>query len=197
MTLGLSRRSMAILAAAALLSACSSSPQPALYTLAPVPGSARPGGPRVVVVQQVVLARFLERQQIVRSSESYRLDVLSNDWWGEPLGAMLGRVLAEELGQRLPNSTVLGENDGISSSPEATIELNIQRLDKNAAGALILQAQAGVVFKGKGSPVLRAFRFSVMPATDDVSAQVAASSAAVGQLADGLAGMLLAPSSAR
>ena len=30
------------------------------------------------------------------SSENYRLDVMSNDWWGEPLGAMLSRVLTEE-----------------------------------------------------------------------------------------------------
>ena len=185
------------LAMIVMLAACTSSPPPALYTIAPVSGAPMSGAPKVIMLQQVVLARYLERQQIVRSSENYRLDVQSNDWWGEPLGAMLGRVLAEELGERLPGSTVLGENGGISSSPDATIELNIQRLDKDASGALILQAQAGVAFKGRGASTLRSFRFSVAPPTPDVSGEVAAISTAVGQLADGLAAMLLARSATK
>ena len=41
------------------------------------------------MLRQIGLARYLERSQIVRSSENYRLDVMANDWWGEPLGAML------------------------------------------------------------------------------------------------------------
>ncbi len=190
---GPSRRSVSVLSVAAMLAACTSSPVPVLFTIAPVPASARRGGPRVVVLQQVVLARYLERQQVIRSSENYRLDVMSNDWWGEPLNAMLGRVLVDELGQRLQGSTVLSENSGISSSPDATIELNVQRLDKDASGTLILQAQAGVTFKGKGSPVLRAFRFTVVPPAPDVTGEVAAISTAVGQLADGLAEMLASP----
>ena len=69
---------------------------------------------------------------------------MSNDWWGEPLGAMLSRVLVEELGQRLPQSTVISENGAVSAQPDATIELNMQRLDEDAAGNLVLQAQAAV-----------------------------------------------------
>ncbi len=187
------RWTLGTLAVALTLAACSSSPPPALYTVAPISGTPVSGAPRVVLLQQITLARYLERQQIVRSSENYRLDVMSNDWWGEPLGAMLGRVLVEELGQRLPGSTVLGENGGISSSPDVTIELNIQRLDKDTSGNLVLQAQAGVAFRGKGAPVLRAFRFSVPPPAPDVAGEVAAISTAVGQLADGLATMLPAP----
>ena len=94
---------LAALALAAALVACAS-PNPVLYTIAPVSGAVQAGGPKVVALQQIILARYLERSQIVRSSENYRLDVMSNDWWGEPLGAMLSRVLIEELGQRLPQS---------------------------------------------------------------------------------------------
>src|SRR4029077_19641459 len=90
---------------AAALAACSS-PSPVLYTIAPVPGAVQSGGPKVVALQQISMARYLERSQIVRSSENYRLDGIPNDWWGEPLGAMLSRVLIEELGQRLPQSVV-------------------------------------------------------------------------------------------
>ena len=103
----------------------------------------------MIALQQISTARFLERAEIVRSSENYRLDVMSNDWWGEPLGAMLSRVLVEELGQRLPQSTVFAESGAVSASPDATIELNIQRLDEDATGNLVLQAQASVSFKGR------------------------------------------------
>ena len=175
---------------AAALAACSS-PNPVLYTIAPVSGAVQSGGPKVVALQQISVARFLERSQIVRSSENYRLDVMSNDWWGEPLSAMVSRVLVEELGQRLPQSTIIGESGAVTASPDATIELNLQRLDEDAAGTLILQAQASVSFKGRGPPVLRSFRFSVTPPAPGVPGEVTAISTAVGQLADGLASMLL------
>jgi uncharacterized lipoprotein YmbA len=189
-------RSLAALVLAAALAACSS-PNPTLYTVASVDGSVRSGGPKVILLQQIGLARYLERSQIVRSSENYRLDVQSNDWWGEPLGAMLSRVLVDELSQRLPLSTVLSESGAVSSPADATVELNVRRLDVDAAGNLVLQAQTAVNFKGRQAPVLRSFRFSVSPQAPSVPAEVAAISAAVGQLADGLASVLVAGAIAR
>jgi uncharacterized lipoprotein YmbA len=174
---------------AAALAACSSS-SPVLYTIAPVKGQALSGAPKVIALQQISIARYLERSQIVASSENYRLDVRENDWWGEPLGAMLSRVLVEELGQRLPQSTVIGESGAVTASPDATIELNIQRLDEDASGNLILQAQASVSSKGRGAPALRSFRFTVPPPAPGIPGEVTAISTAVGQLADGLASML-------
>jgi uncharacterized lipoprotein YmbA len=173
-----------------VIAACSS-PSPVLYTIAPVQGPVQPGGPKVIVLQQISTAHYLERSQIVRSSENYRLDVMSNDWWGEPLAAMLSRVLTEELGQRLPQSTVIGETGAVSASPDATVELNVQRLDEDASGNVILQAQASVSFKGRPGPVLRSFRFVVTPPAADIQGEVTAISTALGQLADGLALMLV------
>jgi uncharacterized protein len=181
---------LAALILAAGLAACSS-PSPVLYTIAPVQGPVQTGGPRVVALQQISMARYLERSQIVRSSENYRLDVMSNDWWGEPPGPMLSRVLIEELSQRLPQSTVIGESGAVTASPDATIELNVQRLDEDASGNLILQAQASVSFKGRPGPALRNFRFVVTPPSADIQGEVTAISTAVGQLADGLASMLV------
>ena len=182
-------RRLAALALAAVLAACSS-PNPSLYTISPVSSTAHGGGPKVVALQQIAIAHYLDRSQIVRSSENYRIDVMENDWWGEPLAAMLSRVLVEELGQRLPQSIVLSEGGAVSASPDATVELNVQRLDEDAAGSLILQAQASVAFQGRGPPVLRNFHFSVPPQAPGVPGEVAAVSNAVGQLADGLAAML-------
>ena len=174
----------------AALAACSS-PNPVLYTIAPVQGRVQTGGPKVVALQQISMARYLERSEIVRSSENYRLDVMSNDWWGEPLGAMLSRILIEELSQRLPQSTVFGESGAVTASPDATIELNMQRLDEDPSGNLVLQAQASVDFKRRSGPVLRSFRFLVTPPTADIQGEVTAISLAMGQLADGLASVLV------
>jgi uncharacterized protein len=176
--------------------ACSS-PNPDLYTIAPVTGATQTGAPKVIELRQIGLARYLERSQIVRSSENYRLDVMSNDWWGEPLGAMLARVLVEELSQRLPQSTVFAETGAVSVSPDATIELNVSRLDENSAGVLVLQAQTAVTVKGRGAPATRSFRFEVTPPDGGIAGEVAAISTAIGQLADGLATMLSSPTTGR
>jgi uncharacterized lipoprotein YmbA len=181
---------LAGLALTAALAACSS-PNPVLYTIAPVQGRVQTGGPKVVALQQISMARYLERSEIVRSSENYRLDVMSNDWWGEPLGAMLSRILIEELSQRLPQSTVFGESGAVTAAPDATIELNMQRLDEDASGNLVLQAQASVDFKRRSGPVLRSFRFVVTPPSPDVQGEVTSISLAMGRLADGLASVLI------
>ena len=182
---------LTVLMLAAALAACSS-PSPVLYTVAPVQGRVQSGGSKVIALQQISLPRYLERSEIVRSSENYRLDVMANDWWGEPLGAMLTRILVEELSQRLPQSTVFRESGAVTASPDATIELNIQRLDQDASGNLVLQAQASVNFKAQRAPTLRSFRSVVTPPAADTPGEVAAISTAVGQLADGLASMLVA-----
>ncbi len=185
----LARLAVLTLAAALALAGCSS-PDPVLFTLAPVRGAVYRGGPRVVLLHQIAIAHYLERSQIVRSSENYRLAVLENDWWGEPLSAMLSRVLVEELGQRLPNSVVIADNGAVSAEPDATIELNIQRLDEDAAGKLVLEAQVAVRRHGSERPTLQSFRFVAPPPAPGVPGEVAAISAAVGRLADGIAPML-------
>lgn len=175
----------------AMLAGCSS-PNPNLYTIAPIPGPVEHGTPKAVLVREVVLARYLERTPIVQSSDAYRLAVLSNDWWGEPLTAMLSRVLVEELGQRLPQSTVYSSRSPISLPPEATVDLNVDRLDEDASGNVVFQGQAGIGFSGHRTPVARSFRFVEAPPVKGTAGEVAAISAAVGQLANQLAAMLVA-----
>lgn len=189
-------RQVAGLALAITLASCSS-PAPALYTIAPVSGPEQSAAPKVIQLRQIGLARYLERSQIVRSSEDYRLDVMSNDWWGEPMAAMLSRVLVDELSQRLPRSVVFSEGGAVSAQPDATIELNIQRLDEDTSGNLVLQAQAGVAFKARSAPVLQSFRFTVPVATPGIPGEVAAISTAVGHLADGIAVVVVAAPASR
>jgi uncharacterized protein len=173
----------------AMLAGCGS-PDPVLYTIASEAGTVETGGPRVVLVQGISIARYLDRSQIVRSSDDFRLDVMSNDWWGEPLAAMLNRVLVAELSQRLPQSTVIADTGAVSARPDVTVEVDIERLDEDARGSLVLQAQAAVRATGRKQPVLQSFRFVVPPPAPGVPGEVAAISSAVGHLADGIAPLL-------
>ncbi len=181
----LSRRT-ALLALAALPAACSS-PNPSLYALADVPGPTHGGAPRIIQLRAIAIAHYLERSQIVRSSEGYRMDVLSNDWWGEPLDAMISRILVQELNQRLPGATVYGDNGAISTPPDATVEINLQRFDLDRDGVVLLAAQIAIEGKRAKS---RGVKLTVRPADGTTQALVAAMSAAVAQLADALAMML-------
>lgn len=179
-------RRFALLALAALPSACSS-PNPNLYVLASVPGATLTGAPRVIQLRAIGIPHYLERSQIVRSSEGYRMDVLSNEWWGEPLDAMMSRILVQELNQRLPGSTVYGDAGAISTPPDATVEINLQRFDLNRDGAVLLAAQIAV--DGKRI-VSRGVTLTVRPTDTTTGALVAAMSTATAQLADAVAGML-------
>lgn len=180
------RRALLLLAAAPV--ACTS-PNPNLYTLEAVPGQSRPGAPRTIELRAIALARYLERSQIVRSSEDFRLDVLGNDWWGEPLDAMLARVTIQNLTQRLDGSTVFSENGAISGIPDATLGINIQRMDQNRSGSVVLIAQVSVT---RRTSVARTITITVLPPAAGTPGLVAAMSQAVGQLADQTAGMLVA-----
>jgi hypothetical protein len=173
-------------AAAWLLASCAST-NPALYTLDPPPGPVRRGGPRVIELRGIGLARYLERSQIVRSSENFRLDVLPNDWWGEPLDTMIGRVLVRALAQRLPGSTVYAESGAISAEPDATVQINLQRLDRDATGAVLLLAQFAVVRRTSDT---RAVSLQVPTRGATTPELVAAMSEAIGQLADRIAASL-------
>jgi uncharacterized lipoprotein YmbA len=188
--LSFSRRRFAFLTVPLLATACGASPDPNYFTIVPRTGPTSTGGPKIVLLKDIGLASYLDRREIVRSSEGYKLDILANNWWGEPLGSLLGRILVVELSQRLPNSTVYGESGAITADPNASIGVNIQRLDADKAGSLILVAQVAIEFNRPRRMAARTFNFSKPLATPDTPGLVAAISDAVGELADGIAALL-------
>jgi uncharacterized protein len=176
--------------ATVVLTSCAS-PDPKLYTIAALSGSVSSGAPKVVALHGVGVAQYLLRSPIVMSSGEYRVALRANAWWAEPIDAMLGRVLVEDLAQRLPQSTIYTSAGAVTGSPDATIELEVQRLDLDRDGTLLLIAQASVTFRNRTSPDTRSFRISQPPPSPDVEGQVAAASTALAQVADRIAGMLV------
>ena len=162
-----------------------------LYTLDAVPGPALSRGPKIVVLQDVSLAPYLDRKQIVRSSSNYHIDVESNNWWGETFTAMLGRVLTAEIDQRLPGTNVFGESGAVDVTADATVAVNITRFDVDDSGTVVLTAQIGVTFaSSRRRDVSSGVRFAVPTRSPDIKGQVMAMSTALGNLADSLAASL-------
>lgn len=187
------KRRLLLAAPLALAATRCSSPDPAYYTLRTVPGPVQAGGPPAVKLARPGLAGYLDRPEIVRDSAANRLAIRSGERWGEPLGDMIGRVLAEDLSQRLAGSSVFTEAGTISVDPAATIELDIQRFDLDASLTVVLVAQVAVERGRSHDPAgTRSVRLTMAPASDTTSDLVVAMSALVGQLADVTAGMVLA-----
>jgi uncharacterized lipoprotein YmbA len=186
------RRRELLLAPMVLAVARCASPDPAIYTLRAVPGAVQVGGPASVKLARPGLAGYLDRPEIVRDSTANRLLLRSGERWGEPLGDMIGRVLAEDLAQRLSGTSVYSEAGAISADAAAMVELDVQRFDLDASGIVVLLAQVAVA-QGRDydRATAHALRLTAQPAGDLTPDLVTAMSALVGQLADAVAGLLV------
>ncbi len=179
-----------MLALPALLAACSSSPTPTLYTLAALPGPPVATRHLSVELRRIALAGYLDRSEIVRGTVQYQLQVSDGDRWGEPLGRMLDRVLTEDLVTRLPDASVFAQSGAISTRPDRVLEIDIQRLDADASGAVVLLAQIALR-PDTGTATAQTVRLAIpLPAHPTARDHVAAMSQALGQLADHIAGQL-------
>ncbi len=167
------------------------SPDPALYTLRAVNGGVLGGGPVAIKIARPGLAGYLDRPEIVRDGSVSRLTLNGGERWGEPLGDMVARVLALDLAQRLPGSSVFTEAGTISVDPSATVELDIQRFDLDTSGAVVLLVQTAVEQGRSHDPAFtRSLRLTVPTPDTRTPEVVAAMSEALAQLADAVADML-------
>lgn len=184
---------MPALALLLALGGCTS-PDPTLYTVVEVPGTPLSGGPASVEVRHIGLARYLDRPSVVLSTSGYELQTVGSERWAEPVGDMLTRVLAQDLGQRLPGSAVFSEAGAISAAPAAIVELDVQRMDSNGSGPVVLVAQVSVqpgeIGHAQFDTAVRTIRAEVTPGSPSTRDLVAAISAALGKIADSVAGML-------
>jgi uncharacterized lipoprotein YmbA len=173
-----------------VLAACSS-PNPELYTLAPLPGPAVQIAAHSVELRRIGLAGYLDRPEIVRSAAQYRLVLSDNQRWGEPLGGMLDRVFTEDLVQRLPGTAVFAEDGAISTTPDLVLEIDVQRLDADATGVVVLLAQVAIRHgDASRAAQARTLRLTATPASAAMRDYVAAVSRALAGFADRVVGLL-------
>lgn len=180
----------------ATLAGCAS-PNPNLFTLAALPGTPQTANVRSIELRRVALAGYLDRPEIVRSDVQFRLQVSSTDRWGEPMGTMLDRVFTEDLVQRLPGTSVFTEAGAISTRPDVVLEVDVQRLDSDASGSVVLLAQVAIQHEDAArSAAATEVRLTIRPASGRTTDLVAAMSTVLGQFADVVA-RKLAPSGSR
>jgi uncharacterized protein len=182
-------RGRAFLCGAGLLAlAACSSPEPAFYTLEPVQGAIVSAPARVIEVVRPGLAGYLDRSDIVVKNAGYRLQLTSGARWAEPLGDMIGRVVAQDISQRLPGSSVYAESGAIGADPELRVELNVQRFDQTGDGVVRLIGEVAIE-QGRGHRLLHTRQLDVQGQAQpgNVAALAAAMSGLLGQVADQVA----------
>ncbi len=188
----LSRRGLLGLGLAApllSLAGCSGS-DPSYYTLTPWPGTPRPGGPPTVEVRTPGVASYLDRDNIVRNDKDYRLQIAGDAAWASSLPDMIGRVLALDLGQRLPGSSVYTQTGAISAAALAVVEIDISRFMQDVSDRAEIEAALSVHRPGGGPAASRRLHFVQAPADTGVGALVGALSQLLGQVADAAADAL-------
>lgn len=168
---------------------CGTSPPAVLYTLASQPGVVVQTRKLSVELRRVGVAGYLDRPEIVRGTVDFRLQVTDGDRWGEPLGRMLDRILTEDLVQRLPDAAVFAESGAISTRPDTVLEIDVQRLDADPGGLMVLLAQIAVRPDGKQASA-QTVRLTTPISGLGSQAHAAAMSVVVAQLADRIAALL-------
>jgi uncharacterized lipoprotein YmbA len=169
------------------VAACSS-PNPTNYTLQPVAGATIAASPQIIELRRPGLAGYLDRSDIVLKDTGYELTTNSQQRWAEPIGDMIGRVLAQDLGQRLPASTVFNESGAITADPALRVEIDIQRFDQGADGRVTLIAEAAIEAGRSHAPVkAQHIQLQADPPGPGAADLAAAMSTLLGQLSDRLA----------
>ncbi len=165
-----------------------SSPDPTYYTLQTVPGTLIPGPPTTIEVRRPGLAGYLDRSDIVLKSQSYKLSLNSQKAWAEPLGDMIGRVLTQDLSQRLPGKSVFTQSGAITADADLRVEVDIQSFDADGTGDVMLTAEVAIERGMTHHPqTTRHLSLRAPLNGSGEAAQVAAMSGLLGSLADQIA----------
>ena len=180
----------ALLLGLMLLASCRSA-EPSYYTLAPLPGLGLGGGPALIELRRPGVAGYLDRSEIVRSNSPYQLKLDSAERWAEPFSDMVARVLAEDLHNRLPGTTVFTSTGAITADTGARVEIDLQRFDADGSGQVQLLAQVAVT-RGvaRDTATAQTVRLAVPAPGPSTRDYVQAMSEALGQMADRIASQL-------
>jgi uncharacterized lipoprotein YmbA len=171
-----------VLFALCLLSGCAS-PDAKIYTLSTQGGQPTAGRPLSILIERVSIAKYIDRPQLVRRSSDVQLNVSEFERWGEPLDSMIQRILAQDLQQILPAGSLVTTSETMSGREASTLELTVNRFDRDATDMIILQAQWRLHYRSGQSGAAAQVSVSVAPTGSETGAQVRAMSIAVKELA--------------
>jgi uncharacterized lipoprotein YmbA len=191
----MTRRAVALLIASAILvpPGCGGTPESRFYLLdeaeAPAQGFSEAVHPdRLVFVDRVHVARYVDRPQLVTREDAHRVTFEEFDVWAEPLADLVTRALVETLGRNLGRGDVLVTPDRALATPTARVVVEILRFDGDAAGNMTLDARWTLLAAADERLAQSGRERIVEPAGDAASnaARIAALARAVAELANRL-----------
>ena len=222
-TLPSRRRAIQAIVLTLAIAGCADTPPAKIFTLAPQPGqpaarsgssssvaataratstrrstaragTTQPSEPTKVSVKTVQIAKYLDRPQMVRYSDPYQLQTSEFERWGEGFSDMTTRVLVENLAQRLPHEQVFAASGALTTAGDVSVEVDIVRFEPDPQGTVLLDARWAAVPRQGPDQGIRSEQIQVKMASDSAADQVAAMSAALGELADRIAAAALVAS---
>jgi uncharacterized lipoprotein YmbA len=170
---------------AALLVACASSPPVQFYALEPTVS----GSPAVhdthgiVQITRVRIPPVLDRQQIVRESASYRVEISNQNRWSAPVDQMIQQVLTRDLLRILPPGEVALPH--APTAPETRrIVIDILRFAADPSNIIQLEANWTVMSASADTAACTQYlKLSQAAASSGYTDIVQSMSAALGQAA--------------
>ena len=183
-----------VLALAASAASCVLRPAPdpsRFYVLAAtVRDSPQPLGSMAVGLGPITMPGYLQHPMIATRMNGTQVRYADVDRWAEPLPALFGRALGQDLGTLLGIRVV--PYPWYRSTPlDAVVRVDVSAFEVDAAGTARLDA-CWSIRDTQASTVRRQECSSITEAVDDshTDAQVAALSRAVGELARRMASMI-------
>jgi hypothetical protein len=174
------------------LSGCGSSPPTHYYELMPVPASSpcpAPAG-KPVVVRRVAMPPALDRSGIVSGQGGGRVVVSDQDRWVAPLDGQIRSVMTANLRQRLGDAAVLAPGDPVPPGGVEGIAITVQRLLSDASGRVTLAADFALEPPNRPAGLAQHVRLVLDAGSARAEAVVPVMSAALGRLADRIAGTI-------
>ena len=167
------------------LAGCGTSPEPDYYVLSPVDGVIAPNINLSVRVNRPTLPAYLDRPEIVhQNGEQVSIDEFRR--WASPLDSMAEEILASDLRQRLPASTITMEKDNLTSKARIMLDIEMASFNGTRDGAILtgqVIAQDNAPCSAKPPPM----SFHETTASADIAQAL---SDLMGQLADRITNQL-------
>lgn len=176
---------------------CATSKEPTYFALATAPragdsASSSSSAPALIELRRPGIAGYLDRADIVTKIKDHQLQIDSDQRWAEPLGDMIGRVVAQDLSSRLGGSQIFLESGAISAVPEVIVAMDVQTFDVGSDGQVTLATQVVIETpNGQTPPRAKRFELKGRPDSGSTSALVATMSTLLGSLSDGIAALLV------
>ncbi|HEU4625412.1 MAG TPA: PqiC family protein [Steroidobacteraceae bacterium] len=181
-------RTTAVLALAALVVACGSSPPVRFFKLDAVePAASQPATQALVKVVAVHIPRLLDRREVVQQSEANRVTLSGQERWAAPLADMIRTVLTQDLVTRLGAEHVILPD---APAPPGTIAVvvDILRFETEPSGAVVFTGSYSFFDSGRDEPRARHEVELAEPArSGDAADQARAMSVVLGRVADRIA----------